>query len=307
MKNRFLPTLYLVINALLLVTTRPAAAAEIRHGATQDGRSFYVLEGDIVAGDAQKLIELLQSDLYRMANADGLLVNSRGGDVAEAIRISEVIERYWLPVEVDADGECSSACFFIYVAAPHRSAYGAVTIHAPYYDLTSIDASQYADYASASRQAHQAARSFLLERSVPSDVIEKMLSLPSTSAYALSAEDRLRVGYESAFAKEIGAQRCGGLHADRRMTIEEIRTYRSCTNMAFLEARLSYVWEDQSAIAKSSLAALGRAFSERVMPSPDYSYNEKLGIQAELGTIVTQMPPEAWVETFDRLLMTKNL
>lgn len=307
MKARLLCAAYVVTNSLMLLSAKPALAAELRHGVNAEGRGFYVLSGEIARGDAQKLIDLIHSDLYSMATAYGLLIDSQGGDVAEAIRISEVVEHYWLPVEVSSDGECSSACFYIYVAAPHRGAYGAVRIHAPYFDLSGVDQAQYADYALASRQAHEVARTFLLARSVPSDLIEKMLSLPSTSTYTLSSEDRLRVGFESAFAREVGAQRCGGLSADRVMTLEEVRRYRSCTNMVFLEARLSNVWGDQAGIARTALADLGAAFRERVMPSSDYSYEEKLRMQEDLGSIVTRLPPGAWVEAFDRYLKSKGL
>lgn len=307
MKSLLLSTVYAVISAAFMLSARPANAAELRHGVTEEGRGFYVLDGDIERGDAEKLIDLIQSDLYRLANSDGLLVNSRGGDVAEAIKISEVIERYWLPVEVASDGECSSACFFLYVAAPKRSGYGTVRVHAPYYDLTGVDATQYAEYANASRQVHEATRSFLLARSVPSDVIEKMLRLVSTSAYTLTTEDRHRIDYQSAFAKEIGAQRCGGLRTDRLMTPEEIRAYKSCMEMALREARLSHVWGGKSGTAKAALGDLGQAFRLRVIPSTAHSTSEKLDIQKELGAIVTTSAPETWLEAFDRYLTSKNL
>ncbi len=307
MKSLFLSTTHLVIYGIMLLFPIPASSAEFKSGVGPDGRTFYVLDGDIARGDAQKLLDLIRRDLYSLSVAYGLLVDSQGGDVAEAIKIAEVVERYWLPVEVASDGECSSACFFIYVAAPHRNAYGAVRIHAPFYDLEGIDATQYAKYAEASRIVHEATRSFLLARSVPSELIEKMLSLASTSAYTLTLEDRDRIGFESAFAKEIGVQKCGGNLSDRLMTQEEIRRYKSCTNMALLEARLFHVWGDKSGIAKEELGELGRAYRQRVMPSPDYTKNEKLDMQKNLGSIVTRLPPGAWVKEFDRYLKLKNL
>lgn len=308
MKAQFTNIVYTIVTALFLLFVMPAAAAEFRKGADpSSGRAYFVLDGEISLGDAKAFNELIYRDLYFLANVHGVIVNSGGGDVLEAIKIAEIIERVGLPIEVAADGECSSACFFIYVAAPHRSAFGAVKIHAPYYNLADVEASDYLDYAQASRLAHESTRAFLLARAVPSDLIEKMLSVSSTGAYSLTIEDRNRIGYESAFAREYGAQKCGGYRSDRVMTLEEIRRHRDCSEEFLVDARLSHIWGDMSRQAKVGLREVGLAFANRVQSSPTLSDAEKFSIQQDLSEIVTTSQPETWLDSFDRYLKAIKL
>ncbi len=303
MKDLFKNATYTIVTALLLLLVMPAAAAEFRKGAdASSGRAYFVLDGEISPGDAKAFNELLHRDLYFLANARGVLVNSSGGDVLEAIKIAETVERVGLPIEVAVDGECSSACFFIYVAAPHRSAYGVVKIHAPYYNLAGVEAREYANYAQASRLVHESTRAFLLGRSVPSDLIEKMLSMSSTGAYSLTIDDRNRIGYESAFIREYGAQKCGGYRSDRLMTMEEVRRYRDCSEDFLVDARLSHIWGDKSHQAKVGLREVGLAFANRVQNSPTLSDAQKFAIQQDLSEIVTTSQPETWLERFDHYL-----
>ena len=294
------------LNALLLAV--PASAADFRTGVDpSSGRAFIVLDGDISPGDADKFNQTISSDLYFLANAHGILVNSRGGDVSEAIKIAEIVERAALPIEVSSTGECSSACFFIYMAAPMRTAYGAVRIHAPYYDLKNINANEYTEYAQASRLVQEQTRTFLLARSVPSDIIERMLAVSSTGSFDLTIEERNRIGYESAFVREYGTQMCGGYRTDRLMSMEEIRKYRDCTEMFLVEARLSFAWGEKWRQAREAIGEVGLMFSKRVELSPALSHERKLSIQKDLSQIVTASQPETWVDRFDRYLKAINL
>jgi uncharacterized protein len=77
--------------------------------------------GEIFPGDADRLAAFLQS-LSANDRVTGFVVDSLGGNVSEALKIADFINKSGLTVAVPSGGECASACFLLFAAAPHRFA-----------------------------------------------------------------------------------------------------------------------------------------------------------------------------------------
>ena len=94
-----------------------------------------VLSGEIIPGDADRLLTKILDDENRFLEQNKILLASDGGDVAEALKIAKLIKSlYTRVVVIPLTGRCVSACFFIYAAATQREADGdrLVGINRPY-------------------------------------------------------------------------------------------------------------------------------------------------------------------------------
>jgi len=102
---------------------------------------------------------------------------------------------------------CASACFFIWAAGAERWG-NIVIIHRPFYERSAYAqfTSTHAEIAYAKLQTES--RAYLIEVGVPSPIIEKMFSIPSTEGVYLSNEeiDILKV---PPFLSELKVARCG--------------------------------------------------------------------------------------------------
>jgi hypothetical protein len=80
-----------------------------------------IATGEIVPGDYARLAALLgRNSSHRIIM---IVLDSPGGTLSEAARLTEVIrDRRWASLVVGG-AECASACFLLYVAAPMRFIY----------------------------------------------------------------------------------------------------------------------------------------------------------------------------------------
>ena len=84
-----------------------------------------VLSGEIIPGDAERLLTKILEDENRFLEQNKLLLASDGGDVAEALKVAKLIKSlYTHVIVIPLTGRCVSACFFIYAAANQREADG---------------------------------------------------------------------------------------------------------------------------------------------------------------------------------------
>ncbi len=98
------------------VVSATAAAAELTSVTLKDDALVVVLSGDIADGDADAAEALIKT-----ANDSGRLVeavrlDSLGGSLAEAVKLTDLIRRAKLPTIVAAGAHCASACFIVFAA-----------------------------------------------------------------------------------------------------------------------------------------------------------------------------------------------
>jgi hypothetical protein len=90
------------------------------------------ITGEIRVGDLEVLRAFIRTDVGRFKQSS-IVLASNGGDVLEAMKISDVIRSSYMTVFVSEDiGVCASACFLIYVSAVERgSTDRALGVHRP--------------------------------------------------------------------------------------------------------------------------------------------------------------------------------
>lgn len=216
-----------VIAILLMLFTVPATiAADV--GLLGDKRvGDYELRGELVLGDAEKLVKHLLANASVRLGVNGeprhvrrLYVSSVGGSVGEAMRIAQLVEALHIQIEVAPKGVCSSACFLMFASANRRYAIGAddldnrfakgtkragiVGLHRPFLkrsDPTFEPERQHA--------AMTAVREFLEQRQVPRRLVDEMMSRSSKDIHWMTDEDLALLSSYSPAYEELIIDRCG--------------------------------------------------------------------------------------------------
>ena len=222
---------------LLAVASTAASAAEFRlvRDETQPDVPVLYMTGKIQKGDAASLSRLLKSNLKYGPSVTEIWLNSPGGELDEAVRIGELIEKLGYTAIVPLGATCASACFFVWVGASARLAPGDLVIHRPYFHMRDSSQSP-SDFENAYRATNEAAALYLRQRNVPAYLIERMLQLSSADGYPLSSEDKVRIGPMSTARSEYMVQNCGFPNATKSgqilarggLTVSEREVLRKC-------------------------------------------------------------------------------
>jgi hypothetical protein len=168
------------------------------------------IDGEIVAGDADRLIDLLKesplSSFVRVA------LDSKGGSVAEAMKISSIVKDLYLGTKVKPRGICASACFFIWLSGWTRSAgfepfthlRGPVGLHRPFLRNPSADQPSLQYQTLLQNQV----AAYFREQLLPARLIDEMMRRPSNDIYLLTKEDLKELGPHPAPLEEVFIKKC---------------------------------------------------------------------------------------------------
>ena len=117
-----------ILSSLFLMTWSFALqAADIQRFGNTD--QYVALQGDIQAGDADNLIQVLKE-------GNLLFVNSNGGSASEALKINEILSRFEnvrVFVGVDRDYRCASACAIAALGVSKHNIFGPLDLHYGFY------------------------------------------------------------------------------------------------------------------------------------------------------------------------------
>lgn len=116
--------LFLIIS---FVWSTPTQAADIQRFGNMD--QYVALQGDIQAGDAANLAQVLK-------DGDLLFVNSNGGSASEALKINETLSRFEkikVIVGVDRGYRCASACAIAALGVSKHNIFGPLDFHYGFY------------------------------------------------------------------------------------------------------------------------------------------------------------------------------
>jgi hypothetical protein len=200
---------------LSLFSTHVLADAQIDractpNGALVGGSSCTIkFSGEIAPGDAKRVEQAIVGSPYIVQIAN---FNSPGGDPFEALKIADVLNRYFVSVATGrCDGGCSagtdvcaSACSLIYLAANERFG-NAVFLHRPSFPLAFFGSLTGEQAKRAYDTAWRRLRKEMEERSIPRDDIDLIMDIPSASV------ERIRSGYpqDSPWMEEWLTAKCG--------------------------------------------------------------------------------------------------
>jgi hypothetical protein len=228
------------IPTVLLILLIFAASVHRAHAATftKDDFGAITMRGPISSGDAERLAAVFIEVKPILPNSyllPGLLyLNSPGGDVSEAMRLSALIKALGLTVAVVPDGlgSCASSCFLLYVSGIERSATGMDTIrsagakgnlgpigiHRPYYREHATGPKG----AESQENLMKLMREHLMGLGISHTLIDRMMTHASNDIYWLNAEDIRSIGRYSPGVEEQLISRCAyNARSEAKMSARE--------------------------------------------------------------------------------------
>ena len=193
----------LVFSSLaIIVCSGQVLAAEITVARyTDNNRPVGILiSGKIVKGDFQRLGRLIDPteswNNYRGYLIGGVHLDSPGGDVAEAMRIAQLVERSFVSTTVKPGNSCLSSCFLMFAAGTRRMWFGSSKLGVHRISLVGeeLDLNK---YGKTTTEVSQAVENFLVRVGTPRKLIEKMNDTPPSEMYFLSFDWLEREGIYS--------------------------------------------------------------------------------------------------------------
>ena len=104
------------LRTLAIATIAIAAPAVVHSADFSLSGTQVTMTGSIVPGDSEKFTDTVGSKLVRT-----IVLDSKGGDIVEALDIGEKLHRRDVYTTVGSDGLCASACALIWAAGTQRS------------------------------------------------------------------------------------------------------------------------------------------------------------------------------------------
>jgi hypothetical protein len=176
---------------------------------------FISVVGLITTGDADKLINVLRMQKYGLGYID---LDSPGGDVAEAIKMAEIIKPLYPNVRVAPGRYCASACVFLWLVGTSREATapenvqrltklglkpaGTLGLHRPY--LKNFDS-----VSNKQSEVMRQVQTYLESQMVPRRLVDLMMSRPSNDIYWLNSKDLQEFGSYRPEVEEFLINKCG--------------------------------------------------------------------------------------------------
>lgn len=180
-----------------------AATIELARGSGGKALAGLKVEGEIVPGDALKLLGMYQ--YYGYGAASSIFLLSKGGDVEEAMTMGRLIRILRLetvapnhiqlpaPMGVVAPANqdnfiCASACFLIYAGGVQRLG-DFLVLHRPYFSKPAARNMSDVEQEAAQKQLMAKVQDYLQTMEVDRYYIDKMMSTNSQDGYALTGND----------------------------------------------------------------------------------------------------------------------
>ena len=185
-----------------MLSAEPSAALEINVV-----RGVLILEGKIASGDYITVRNFLSEPLNFQKMTGEVFLASQGGDVFEALKIGYLIRHLRLTTDAPSrppptvrssrseiirpfdlvnprNYQCTSACFFLYVAGVYRDFIwaGRLGIHHPQIEHKAIGATE-SDLSIATVDMRDKLKRYFEEMNVPNKYLDLMYSTPSNAVY----------------------------------------------------------------------------------------------------------------------------
>lgn len=164
------------------------------------------MHGQIVEGDANKLLAIVSvkpktTDIYRW-----LVLDSPGGDVREALKLARVVrdamlstQNYSAAPSANNWGKniyvCASSCVIVAMAGVERAFWlhkgGGLGLHRPYIQNSSIQNISPSSLAEAQNQVMRSVREYFVGEGMSQRLIEEMMNRSSKDIYWVTTQDVL--------------------------------------------------------------------------------------------------------------------
>jgi hypothetical protein len=220
--------LFCLITTLLMISVTTVKAADILLDPypivkwVDKLNQRIIFHGEIVRGDYEKLINVVRKN----GNIpEYIFINSKGGDVIEAMKIGRFVRRALLATGIqyfkeDYQGGCYvySAAMLIYLACVARKPDFNISfgIHRPRFDKSYFSGLSIGEAESKYKDMEKSVRQYLEEMNVSQSFIERMFSIPSNSLEMLDSKQLIAIAGMSPAYDEWLLAKCGGLTEDER-------------------------------------------------------------------------------------------
>lgn len=202
------------------------------------------LDGEIRRGDADRLAIVMSE----MKLPSLLIVDSKGGDIDESMKIVSLIKSASLSIYVAKGKVCASSCFFLYLAGSSRNSAGfmvnddgtlqaqeirdgfdgVVGIHRPYFK----DPSGKPESTNKQKILMRNVKEYLEKEGVAQYLIDEMMSHPSNDIYWLNKRDVISIGEYSPDIEELLISKCGYKNiakvVEERWSVDKHHSMRQC-------------------------------------------------------------------------------
>jgi hypothetical protein len=279
--------LYLFFVTFLLSFTIYADAATITRAAKDiDGKRIkgVLIEGEIEKGDYDKLYDLLKE---MGPSWSRIYIASPGGDVAEAIKIGVLVRKLLLSVyvpkfwmggpEVDEfNRQCSSACFFIYVAGIYRSG-DKIGIHRPSLTVGRLIDISLSEASNKNLKIRSVISAYLGSMGVPLKYTDQMFKIDHDDVEFLNFKDLDDFrGYDASVNEwlEARCEKLTPLEDDLRMTLGGKGEKRSSSEDAFYGLLIKKAHEYIRCKHKSAVLASQDAWVDMFVGDDKESYEK---------------------------------
>ena len=172
--------------AALISTVASADAMDFKVVSAGDGASVMLATGDIVPGDAQRMLSLIESHSSREP-VNSVMLISDGGAIRESEMLAKIIRELNLKTAVPENKYCVSACFELWAAGTTRIAgKGArIGVHRVHINGVETAETQATTIAYANR---------VKNLGVPRAILASMMLQPSAGMYYLTDADISSMG-----------------------------------------------------------------------------------------------------------------
>ena len=178
-------------------------------------RGLWQLTGEIAKGDLDRFVDLVEDS---GSLPDEVLITSEGGDVTEAIALGELFRTAL--ITTTAVRTCNSACFLLWAGGVERKHVGTTFgLHRPYFDASYFSELTPAEAAEKYDELERTVRSYLMKASIPTSVIDKMMSTSSQDGHFLPGDEAVRAVGNLPGHEEWIIAKCGGLDKKERAEI----------------------------------------------------------------------------------------
>lgn len=173
--------------ALAVAFSGQAMAANVEHFTSKEGREVISLSGEIVAGDANQVTNVIKEANAAGRLVSGLRLNSPGGSLDEGAKLADVVRYAKIATVVMNGTSCASACFIVFAAGVEKYASfsAGVGVHG---------ASTNGQETESSRAATIAMAKIVKELGVPPAIIGQMVVTPPNQIVWLQPADLQSMG-----------------------------------------------------------------------------------------------------------------
>ncbi len=195
--------------------------------ATADTSAGYHIKmsGEIRNGDFDRFKAFIRKSLSRYESHRFIEVSSNGGNLVEALKIAELLKIMYPSITVD--GDCASACFYIYLSGSHRfvKPSSRLGVHRAYFDKTYFAGLTPRDAKKRHTELAILSEAILEENGVPQEIKEIMARTPSFEIYWLSKQEISKIGNMPDWYEEFMIAKCnyGDFLAQRKLVQEAFR------------------------------------------------------------------------------------